>query len=279
MVKLHDILPLLHRVKYTNDVYTALCPAHDDKINSLSLRESKDGKLLLYCHAGCSFNKIIQSLNIQCDTPEKPVLTNTYDYTDEEGKLIYQSLRYKPKNFRARRPDVDGGWIWNLDGIEHILYNLPNVTKTIDKEGVVYCVEGEKDVNNLSLYDLVGTCTNGGSSVRWSPIMLQALHHANVVIIPDNDKAGREYAEALAKDLYGWCDSLKMARLPVGDKGDVSDYLELNGVDKLLNIVDNCGQYIPIGAVTREEFNMLKRHVIYTRELMSKKKEYNNYVL
>ena len=36
---------------------------------------------------------------------------------------------------------------------------------------------------------------------------------------------------------------------------DVSDYLVTNSVDNLLQIVDNTKEYIPVGAVTRDEFN------------------------
>ncbi|WP_175869224.1 DUF7146 domain-containing protein [Bartonella gabonensis] len=40
----------------------ARCPAHDDQLPSLSLANGHDGRLLLTCHAGCSFREIIQAL-------------------------------------------------------------------------------------------------------------------------------------------------------------------------------------------------------------------------
>ncbi len=40
----------------------ARCPAHDDRLPSLSLANGHDGRLLLYCYAGCSFREIIQAL-------------------------------------------------------------------------------------------------------------------------------------------------------------------------------------------------------------------------
>ncbi|TFH47119.1 MAG: hypothetical protein E4H01_08830, partial [Lysobacterales bacterium] len=33
--------------------WIARCPAHDDIKPSLSIRETEDGKILVYCHAGC----------------------------------------------------------------------------------------------------------------------------------------------------------------------------------------------------------------------------------
>ncbi|MET3560777.1 hypothetical protein ABID39_001488 [Bartonella japonica] len=40
----------------------AHCPAHDDRLPSLSISNGNDGRLLLYCYAGCSFREIIQAL-------------------------------------------------------------------------------------------------------------------------------------------------------------------------------------------------------------------------
>src|SRR5262245_56050796 len=33
----------------------------------------------------------------------------TYDYTDEMGKLLFQAVRYQPKDFAQRQPDGNGG--------------------------------------------------------------------------------------------------------------------------------------------------------------------------
>jgi hypothetical protein len=46
----------------------------------------------------------------------------TYDYTDGAGELRYQVVRYAPKDFKVRRPDGNGGWIWNLQGCDPLLY-------------------------------------------------------------------------------------------------------------------------------------------------------------
>ncbi len=41
---------------------TACCPAHRDRSPSLSLADGADGRLLLYCHAGCTFGDIVDAL-------------------------------------------------------------------------------------------------------------------------------------------------------------------------------------------------------------------------
>ena len=42
--------------------WIACCPAHDDRRPSLSIRDGDDGKLLVYCHAGCGQEDVIAAL-------------------------------------------------------------------------------------------------------------------------------------------------------------------------------------------------------------------------
>ena len=42
--------------------WMARCPAHDDSTPSLSIRETRDGKLLVHCHAGCEQTAVIAAL-------------------------------------------------------------------------------------------------------------------------------------------------------------------------------------------------------------------------
>jgi putative DNA primase/helicase len=39
--------------------WIARCPAHDDRKPSLSIGETKDGKILVHCHAGCDQDHVI----------------------------------------------------------------------------------------------------------------------------------------------------------------------------------------------------------------------------
>ncbi|MDQ5851281.1 MAG: hypothetical protein M3380_04275, partial [Chloroflexota bacterium] len=59
--------PILGKLEQTcksSDGWTARCPAHDDKKNSLSIREADDGKVLLKCFAGCSTDSIVSALGL-----------------------------------------------------------------------------------------------------------------------------------------------------------------------------------------------------------------------
>jgi putative DNA primase/helicase len=44
------------------DGWVARCPGHDDKTPSLSIRDADDGKLLVYCFAGCASEEVIGAL-------------------------------------------------------------------------------------------------------------------------------------------------------------------------------------------------------------------------
>ena len=44
--------------------WKARCPAHDDRSPSLGIREGDDGRVLLFCHAGCSLDSILAKLKL-----------------------------------------------------------------------------------------------------------------------------------------------------------------------------------------------------------------------
>lgn len=59
-----DLLPLLHKVRRTSKGVMALCPAHEDRQPSLSLRETED-RILLHCFAGCRVEAICSALGMR----------------------------------------------------------------------------------------------------------------------------------------------------------------------------------------------------------------------
>jgi hypothetical protein len=56
--------PLTPRAKRSGAGWVDLCPAHDDREPSLSIRVSGDGRLLLFCHAGCEFRDILAAAGL-----------------------------------------------------------------------------------------------------------------------------------------------------------------------------------------------------------------------
>ena len=121
-MEIKKILAKLEGVTPTTNGWQGRCPIHDDDRPSLSIADD-EGKLLIHCHAGCSAEDIVKSLGLHMQDlfPEKhvhvkPTVIATYPYEDEDEELGYQIQRLKPKGFRARQPDGNGGWIYNLAG-------------------------------------------------------------------------------------------------------------------------------------------------------------------
>ena len=59
------VLHRLEKVKRTApDRWIALCPAHDDRRPSLSIREADDHRVLLKCWSGCGAAEIVSALGL-----------------------------------------------------------------------------------------------------------------------------------------------------------------------------------------------------------------------
>lgn len=228
--------------------YKALCPAHDDHEPSLSIWEGDDKRAFVKCFAGCSKEEIVAALGLSMSDlyarPEpnsngrpKRKIVATYDYLDADGELLHQTVRFEPKGFSQRRPkpsgkrrnEVGDDWIWSFEGIEPVLYRLPEVLRAVETGSAVYLCEGEKDADRLAGSGLTAT-TNANGAEKWRESYSEVLRGANVVILADNDTAGRKHVERVARSLKGKAASVRVLQLPgLPHKGDVSDYLDAGG--------------------------------------------------
>jgi len=202
-----------------------------------------------YCHA-CQakggLKKLAQELNILPgkergdDTQRK--IVRTYDYRDETGSLLFQVVRYNPKKFKQRRSDGNGGWLWDLNGTRRVLYRLPELTASLDNP--VWIVEGEKDADRLAKEGLLAT-TNSGGADKWRPAYNQCLRDRDIIIIPDNDEAGKRHAHTVARSLTGTAKSVKIVHIPnLPHKGDVTGWLDaghsIEDLQKLAAMTPEC---------------------------------------
>jgi putative DNA primase/helicase len=225
------ILGRFPAAKKSRSGYVATCPAHEDKHPSLSVT-AKAGKVLLHCHAGCSVEAVCAAAGIEPrdlflpepKTAPRRRIAATYDYRDETGGLLFQSVRYEPKSFRYRRPDGAGGHGWNLAGARLVLYRLPELLGA-DRASPVFIVEGEKDVDSLCAIGVTATCSPMGA-LKWRDEYGEHLRGRHCVILPDNDDPGRRHAHLVAQSLLQHADQISILELPgLPDKGDVSDWL------------------------------------------------------
>jgi hypothetical protein len=182
--------------------------------------------------------------SLPVDEPQAvPVAVKGYHYTDGDGNLLYDVVRYHfrlpdgswqlgktgnpKKTFKQRRPDGKGGWIWNLDGIGHTLYRRQQLEIAVAEGKTILLPEGEKDTETLVEWGLAAT-TNSGGAQNWKPEFAQFLRGADVVILGDDDDAGRKRVEDVALSLRGIARRIRAITSWGGPK-DVTDWKEQAG--------------------------------------------------
>jgi 5S rRNA maturation endonuclease (ribonuclease M5) len=239
-VTAQDFAELLSHVKRSGANFSARCPAHDDQHESLSFADGDKG-VVLTCHAGCRVEAICGALGIPVaglfttsngHAPSRPKIVATYNYEDEAGRLLYQAVRYDPKDFRQRRPTTTGAWSWTLADTRRVVYRLAK----LQGQAEVVIVEGEKDVDRLWGLGLAAT-TNAMGAGKWQDAYSEQLLRAGIarfIIIPDNDRAGQAHAAEVVRSLQAFIPGGDIRRVhlpglpPVRDKHgeDISDWLD-----------------------------------------------------
>lgn len=146
-----------------------------------------------------------------------------YDYVDLNGKLVYSVYRMehpsRKKEFLQGTPEH-----WGIADVTPIPYNWP----AVHASDWAVIVEGEKDVETLKAIGIPAT-TNSGGAKKWRPEFADYLAGKRIIILPDNDEAGREHAELVARDLYGKATGIRIVQCSKLPKGDVTDYFTQEG--------------------------------------------------
>ncbi len=199
---IHDILQHFSGVKSAGaSQYRANCPACGDTKGHLYIAQSPDGKILVDCKKGCSFNDIISAagLNASDCFAENPVrpdpwkLLREHVYTDINGgilgkKQIYDTGGGKKQAVWYRLEK--GRYIKGLGGNKMPLYHLDRLVKS---KGTAVIVEGEKDVETVERLGFAATTSSNGAGAKWRNEFGEFFRGKNVVIITDNDEAGEKY--------------------------------------------------------------------------------------
>lgn len=144
------------------------------------------------------------------DAPEdgaRKKLVKAWNYTDENGTVLFQTLRYqfqlpdgswrigddgKPeKTYSQRRTagpgdDSRDGWVYSLKGARIVPYRLPEVIEAIKAGYRIFFVEGEKTADALWDIGVAATCNPMGAG-KWWDELTPHFAGADIVILPDND--------------------------------------------------------------------------------------------
>ena len=247
--------------------YLGLCPAHEDRNPSLSLTLG-DNKILLNCHAGCSFDGIVSAVGMNqsqffvhsdnSKTPQKKEVCR-YRYEKKDGKHAFDVVRLEPKTFRPQRPDGK----WSLEGVERVPYSLPELLQGVKDLKLIILLEGEKDVDSAMAMGLIATTFVGGAG-KWRDEYSEYFRGADVVMMPDNDFPGLKGMTKIAPKLHGTASRIRMLELPglgpCEDKHgkDFSDWADLDGNtnNTLEKIISELPEWLPEKSVNEfEELN------------------------
>lgn len=274
---LDRILSKLNGVKPISGGWVARCPAHEDHVQSLQVSERSDLSVGLHCHAGCAKDSITGAIGLTFgdlfepkDDDDKQIVS-VFDYRSFDGKLLYQSVRFYPKEFRQRQPQ-GSDWTWNMASLkgQHVPYRWPE----LKGQNVVVIVEGEKDADRLWALGIAST-TNIGGAKKWSTNETKCLAQAGVsrvIILPDNDEAGAAHAVIVAKSVKAAGIAVSVITLPdLPPHGDVSDWLKNGGTKESLQDILAAKPYVlspghdpsplPAAVIPDDELDLTQYHL------------------
>jgi len=229
-----NIVAQLDGAKQSGDSWSAKCPAHEDRSPSLSVTERTQGDpgAVVHCHAGCTPEAVLSALGMttaelfdkRSNTTQRPREVAAYPYTDESGVILFEAVRYAPKDFRQRRVLANGDRVHTLGDVRRVLYRLPQVIEAVANGQTIYVVEGEKDADAIVQAGAIATCSPMGAG-KWSrvPDAADVLRGAEVVIVIDNDVAGHAHGREVAASLIGIADTVTVTRAVIGK--DAADHL------------------------------------------------------
>lgn len=180
---------------------------------------------------------------------EKGRIVKTYDYQNESGKLVCQTVRTEPKGFYQRRPNPDnkGRWINNLEGIRTFLYHLPQ-WNSASKQDWQFIVEGEKDVETLEQLGFSATCNPMGAG-KWKADYNEYCQGRMITILCHNDEPGKRHGLAIANSLHGTATETRLVfldkELPKGT--DVTDLIEKHNWEAkdFSELIDKTSTFVP----------------------------------
>lgn len=270
MTPLEKVLSRFPEARKGSNGWTACCPAHKDRNPSLSIDEGNDGRALLHCHAGCSVNDVCRAKGLtladlmpiraggalsasgghrhgagfpsadavirQLEKRHGP-RSQEWAYYDDEGIHVGSMIRWNKPDGKVIRPVCrrDGQWQFGGMPAPRPLYRLTEV-KAAD---LVVVTEGEKAADAaVSLGYSATTSAHGSNSANqtnWSP-----LAGKQVIILPDNDSAGTQYAKDVATILARLepTPTIRIVALPdLPAGGDIADMVAA-GVPDLRTRID-----------------------------------------
>ena len=180
----------------------------------------------------------------------RPRQTRYWEYPARDGSPLVRVVRFddgegggggEKKNpaWHQERWNISkiknkNGWVPGIEGIDRAdipIYRYAEIQKAIERNELIFIVEGEACADILWKLGLAATCNIGGSS-KWRNTDTSDLQGARIVIVPDRDKPGIKHAEVLHQEfpdalwLYPFPESKAWENLPESQGLDIADWVE-----------------------------------------------------
>lgn len=202
-------------------------------------------------------NKILYKM-VKWKIPPKN--RNTYVFMGKTDDDMWRDSRHKGNYKLAKRWDKDGKEFpmyciekdKDTADTKHlkefnqwVIYKFTDIIKAKKEGHTIYFTEGEKDAESIiNSFGYVATTTCFGAN-SWYEQYNKQLAGANIVMIPDHDKAGYERILALYATMQAITLSFKVLLLPLTEyKQDISDWIAQGGTrDQFDSMVDALPQF------------------------------------
>ena len=278
-----QIAKALGNAKRTGQGWLASCPlpthgqGNGDKNPSLSISDGEDGKPLFKCHGGCEQHDVFEAIKnfgllpdleprpepLSSLKPIQTTLEQEWHYTDEDGvtqfiKQRYKTNDHKGKTYKLLKVDNEGRRHTTMLGANIVPYNLPALEEARELNKVVFLTEGEKAADALSSIGMTATTTHAGAG-SFPEDAIQYFVNLNIVIVPDCDKVGWEYAKKATKAIKTIAKSIRTLDLELEHKEDAFEYVHKYGGTK--NKLQDLVKQYAVKVTTEDEVTIPARFV------------------
>lgn len=160
--------------------------------------------------------------------------TGCYEYDNGAGEVIYRTRRLErpgdKKRFVAERLH-NGQWMPGLDGVDRLPYRFTELCEAAERaretgaqEQPIYFVEGERKADKLAAMGFLATAIAFGAQ-GWAERYGEAFGTGTVIILPDNDAPGRNFARTVKAGIEDYGGKVVVIELPgLPPKGDIIDW-------------------------------------------------------
>lgn len=232
----------------------------------------KEGKTLWHCSAGCGQEAVTGELTnrnlirangdksavVKVPPPWERPIEAAWPRVDENGVQLYDNVKFSDgliPRFMPRR-QKNGKTVWDLKGVRHVLYRLPELMQAVKDGLTIYICEGEKDTDNLLKAGAKHAlrATTPGAAESWRDEYAEFFKGADCVVLQDNDVSGERFVNRVCNSLQGVAGQLRSMLLPdLLKKGDISDWLESgNSVGDLVLLTNSTAEWKPAQTTTAD---------------------------